>query len=280
MFHFPAFEQDVVPTKIAFTIKRVVQDTDLVNLAALEALRSAPPELNPYDASLLAEDFPSWFEVNLLRSGIEPKDYNGPDDDVPVRFGASVIETGEVLVFDFSPSDSYRYNSFHNLDLLVEWGLLEGQRNHLIVRFVHGRGGDGFSGDLVSWLLNQGVDVSVEFARDVIIYRLLSPLFRRIRNGRRDRKARKIAVHWRARGLEHPMQLREFIDFKDSWTTDEVSKRLKMPKDGARELLRALGLEVDSRGSWKPGTSKRARRRRARWEAAELNADLGPMEDY
>ncbi|MBX3079813.1 MAG: hypothetical protein KF692_11345 [Cryobacterium sp.] len=271
-FHFPAFENDIEPKHIEFSVIRRVHLDSQINSAALEAWRDAPQAATPFADPMPDERFPSWFEVNLLRSNIQPEAYSGSADDVPILFGISGFGTDGDLVFNTEPGDSYRYNTFRDLDALAEWGLLSGgQRDHLVVRFTHGKGGDVYWGDLVGWLFNQGVDVAVELARDFIIFRLISPLFGHLRNGRRDRRARKIAASWHARGLRYPAQLRRFIDCQDSWTVDAVAKRLKIDGEAARQIMTALGLEADSRGTWRPGTSKRARRRRKRWESAETD---------
>lgn len=219
---------------------------------------------------IAANDVFSVLYFRLLKSGITSESHRDVNDEVTIGFG--LAEDGG-LIFSRGLGEGYPYLSFDNLSELERSGLLAGGRiDQIVVRPIEGRGGDTAFVEIVGWLLDQGVDIGIELTRDFIIFGLISPLFSKVRNGRRDRRARKIAALWAVRNLEAPAQLRNYIDTKDTWTEDEVAKHLRIHRAAARQLLRSLGLEPNSKGVWVAGMSRRAHKRRARWEANEDRA--------
>lgn len=157
---------------------------------------------------------------------------------------------------------------------LVELGYADGNPKEIVVTVVWGRGGGGEPVyDIVNWLLGQGVDLGWQLPRDAVITWLLGKFFKGVRNGARDRRARKIAARWAEHaGLRYPMQLRKFFDRKRSWPKGEVTRRLQVPDVVAMQLLKALGFVEDATGEWVPGTNKKAQARRRRWVDGESSA--------
>lgn len=238
-------------------VRQVVRQVPLDESAVIEAtaiLREGGPELNPLGYDLASND-PSIYVQALI-------DLDASEgSSIPYTFGGS---EGEELLF------YAEHPTFRDIERLVEAGYIPGRADHIVVHYREGTGGDSAFLDIANWLLTVGVDIGIGVAVDQFAHRVLAPLTRRLRNSRRDRHARKVAALWAHRELKYPWQLREWIDTKTEWTDQEIAKRLAISPKSAAQLLRALGFQKDALDRWHPGTAKKARRRRKRWEDREF----------
>lgn len=201
--------------------------------------------------------------------------------DLYLRSPAGAPEAPALFPIDYSSlpdgslasSDRSRFFanmfSFESLWELSADGLLLGDPNEIVVAPRGGMGGSApWLIDLARWLYEIGVDVGAEATVGATVY-LLHRATKWIRNGPSDRAARKVAQEWWDREIRSPNKLRIFIDRRGRWSTSELAKRLKLSPIAARKLLRALGYVADAAGNYKPGTTKKAIRRRERWESHE-----------
>lgn len=242
------------------------------------------------DERLLKEDVYSPSEspksaiyFSLLRPGVRSSDYSGTQDDVgvPYVFYSNPYDFGEgpekrEIHFVRGPLQSHPDACFQDVEEAVSSGYVSGQPDQIIIRLVPGMGGDVPPFDLVVWLLDQGVDVGLDIVAGYIGYRFLHPLAAKVRNGRADRRARRVAVDWSSKNLEAPSQLREWIESKSTWDPHEIAQRLRVNRAVAVQLLKALGYEENTLGEWSPGTSKKARRRHDRWLMKEFESPFEP----
>lgn len=156
----------------------------------------------------------------------------------------------------------------------IDAGLLDGKRDEFVVFVHYPSGGDwGWWPEVGEWLFDQGVDLGLEPVKAWIAYKVGSIFTKYIRNGRRARRARRIARDWENRGLTAPFQLRTFVDLKRTWTPAELGKRLAVQPAVGQQILKALGYEPDAGGVWRLGTRRKAIKRRARWMAREHTGD-------
>lgn len=144
----------------------------------------------------------SWshFHFTLFKPGVDASSFQGHRDEVPLpySFGSDFYSGNRgsdfsALHFSPFPYESHPGATFDDIDVAVSAGYVHAEPNHIVIRYVEGRGGDAQAFDIVSWLLDQGVDLGVDLVAGYVGYRFIQPLLRRVRNGRIDRRARKVA---------------------------------------------------------------------------------------
>lgn len=245
---------------------RTVNEADNLVDHAREAWRNSKA-LNEYGTNY--EDV--WPYVYLLpEQGQTATIFGKPFVSIDLRFEHESDE----LVWRSRLWSSVEQISLNDLNRLLDLGYLRGRRGVIVTDLPEGRGGEGgLDFDLAAFLLDQGVDLGIEFARDVFIYRLVSPMLGRLRNSRRDRAARRVASEWKSKNLLYAWQLRELVDRKNLWSAEELAKALRVPKPAARRILKALGYQKNAAGKWQPGVNRKHRKRRDRWLAGETAFD-------
>lgn len=206
------------------------------------------------------EDWSSWCPEGTypyLEFGFLPKNEVGAQDANPrgSRPLFLVAADGHVVTI---ASRMYPLNlTFAGLERTIAAGLGDYDLETVVVSAPGGRGSTGQEfEDFVIWLLNHGVDLGVGSA--------LTWLFARVRGGRADRKARRVARAWDEAGFAGPRMLREFLSQKQKWQIWEVCKRLRVNEHVAHKLLLSTGYELQS-GGWELGLTWQARRRRKKW---------------
>ncbi|MAT17871.1 MAG: hypothetical protein CMF56_04815 [Leifsonia sp.] len=245
--------------------------------AALSALRDLGGDLAEVAEEMYDYKSPWHLEFNLLRIGASAADYVSQSDDVPMPYVVrnDYGEYSGVLVLAPHLSDSYPDATFHDLDVAVEAGYVSAQPTQIVVRLQGGRGGDGPPlSDIVIWLLDHGVDIGITAVAEFAAYRLIRSARRRRRTSRADRHARFLASEWALRNISRPATLRLWIDTKGEWSASEVADRLTLSTKSAKQLLRAVGYEEDALATWRPGTSRRSKRRRDVWLRDEDRSSL------
>lgn len=211
-------------------------------------------------------------ELKFLANGKSREDWSGWDDSVDIDY---LLQNDDGPVYVPSRPDLEWVASIRSIEEAKNAGLFSGQADQVIPFVSEGRGGGGEVWDLANWLLEQGVDVGWSMPRDAAILWIGRWTTRRVRHSWADRQARKVILDWQQRRIESPYQLRRFMDRKTAWTADEIGRRLRVPRNVASKLLKALGYEEDAGGSWRLGVSKKARKRRAKWTRAEEREMFG-----
>jgi len=133
--------------------------------------------------------------------------------------------------------------------------------------------GLGGPGDLVSPILDFLNDLGLNIVGNVALG-AVTLVAKPLKDKITDVPARRVARSWQDRGLDHPWKVRCWIDRHDSWNHAKVAKRLGITERSACDLLEALGYVRHPRrpDTWVVGTTKDARKARAKWEKAESRA--------
>ncbi|KQW08148.1 hypothetical protein ASC66_04225 [Leifsonia sp. Root4] len=141
----------------------------------------------------------------------------------------------------------------------------------LVTRSEGGFGGDSVWYDIASFLLDQGVQIGLDATVGGIAAWSVRRIGIRIAGSKSDKRARRTAREWEARGIGTPARLREFLELNAAWHLEEVCTRLDIAPLSGAQLLQALGYELRSDGSmlWQLGHHKSARKRREKWMKAE-----------
>ncbi|POH68957.1 hypothetical protein C3B61_03390 [Cryobacterium zongtaii] len=141
-----------------------------------------------------------------------------------------------------------------------------------------GRGGDQMEYDLVSFLLDHGVDLGIG-ASTWAGARLTKFLFKIRRTRKADRLARLAVRRWGNRGFDSPWMIRIWFETKEQWKLREVSKRLQISEMTAAEILQALGYErISERPElWILSEKPAAKRKRQKWMKSETTAGLNEI---
>lgn len=138
-----------------------------------------------------------------------------------------------------------------------------------------GIGGDQAEYDLLSFLLEHGVELGVGATSWAGAW--LAKFGLRLRRTRKaDRRARIVVRRWNNRGYDNPWMIRAWFESKEKWRLPEVSKRLQIPQATAADILRALGYErmSEQRAAWILSTRAGAVRKRKKWKRSETTTDL------
>jgi hypothetical protein len=217
-----------------------------------------------------------WEEWNGLSSSILLIRPRGLDLSTPhewarweeiIQYGVS--EDGAV----FCSGDRSDQVTVGDLRRAIEAGILPGDALDLVLFVVPPQGGGVAEIDFVRFLLSLGVNPA-QTAFDIIALWAFERATRGLRSKtsryKMLKRARAVAKDWESRGIEHPYALRLLIDSRSEWTVSDLAKLLRISPRPARELLVALGLEHKRSGStWVHGRSRKARRRRHRWDREE-----------
>lgn len=93
------------------------------------------------------------------------------------------------------------------------------------------------------------------------------PAFNRVRYGKARAQARKWSTE---QGLTCPSELRRFVDRRGSWKLELLSRRLDLPVEHTRVLLKRLGYTQPKwELEWRRSESPKAIKRRRQWLAME-----------
>jgi hypothetical protein len=145
------------------------------------------------------------------------------------------------------------------------------QEPFIVVTLGVGWGGNGaFVADMVQWL----GDVAPEVIAGYLATKALDHL-----SETKQTKLQSLADKWARRKINSPYVLREWIQSKDSWQVSEVSSRLELNDEAARELLLALGYEDAGRGVLELKSSQDALARRDTWIFQETSRFEDAMDD-
>lgn len=204
--------------------------------------------------------------VSLLPAGVNLDDWDPQAGEAQQVSWLVVSSEGAIRFAPRFPDPFLAALTVEELRNLVDAGFAIGNPERVLVTIPWGTGGGDGTVDIVNWLLDQGVDLSWQLPRDALITWLSAGLFRGVRGGLRDRRARRVAVLWAEQsGIRYPRQLRAFTDLRREWSLDEVARRLTIPKPLAKSLLKALGHVEDARSNWVIGTSKGSLALRRTW---------------
>lgn len=205
---------------------------------------------------LIREDGSLQGVLQLAPMGFSPK---SASDAKRLEFVGPLVGADSPLIrFDFHRE----YFTLRDVERTASLGFLNNDGAEWAVTIDAGYGGDETWFDIVAFLLDHGVDIGIGATLEWAWLRG----WRFIRNGARDRRARRVAQGWAAeQGITNPGTLRWFLDLKSRWTEEEVAKRLGISNDASTQLLLALGHARDAGGGWQLGTRKRHLKRRARW---------------
>jgi len=138
-----------------------------------------------------------------------------------------------------------------------------GSNTRLIVIAPMGLGDGSYFLDVGTFLLNHGVDIGTVAVGAWSIGRRH---WRKQATLRRVRAAVRVLEYG---GLSQPWSIRQFIDSEEAWQVADLAKLLWIRNESARQLLLALGYERRRDGAWTPSISRRARKRRQKWEDSE-----------
>lgn len=239
-------------TEIGRVVRDVTPNTQIAR-EVRDAIRS--------DSGVLEEELARWslsesttygeFDLITLDDSIE-------NPSLQRNFGPEflVVPGGHVVT---NRSSAFQHHfTFEAVERAVEAGLESYYVSTIRVYApVGGRGATGFQAeDFVIWLLGHGVDLGIAGAFTWAISR--------IRGGRADRRARRLAHDWDAAGFTGPRVLRIFLERRIRWDIADLCQKLRINRRVARSLLLATGY-VEIGDAWEIGSTWRARRRRRRW---------------
>jgi hypothetical protein len=141
-----------------------------------------------------------------------------------------------------------------------------------------GTGGDSAEYDLISFLLENRVDLGLAAVSATSVVGVwLTKLGLRIHRTRKSDRAARIAVRrWGNRGFDSPWLLRKWFETKDQWRLPEICKRLQISEVTAKDILAALGYKplIERRDVWTLSAHSKAVRKRNKWLKAETTEGL------
>lgn len=166
----------------------------------------------------------------------------------------------------FVDDEQLRRMTVGDLRRSSENGYLLGAWDQIVVMEPEGLGGPG---ELVSPFLDFLESVGVDIVAGAVLagsVKIAATVGREVC----DRRARQVIDSWHEHGINGPWVIRRWIDQKRSWPASEVATRLSINQAEAESLLKALGYDYSDRLiEWTVGTTKKAKKRRERWEDAE-----------
>ncbi|GAA1215975.1 hypothetical protein GCM10009655_14120 [Rhodoglobus aureus] len=168
---------------------------------------------------------------------------------------------------DFSQVVFEKPVTFRGLREASRAGLSQPSPEVIAVVRTAGWGGDPIWIDIVSWLVDHGVEIGIGAGAAILREKAIMPL--------RSRRAKKVAQAWKEHNLHAPYQLRALVDRKEKWITGDLCRLLDIDPKTARQLLTSLGFVPDAGHNWVLGTSDAAIERRNRWMKDEFSDTMG-----